>query len=257
MSRRAQRLCVSIVTPLLGLLLTTLAYAQPESPILLPSEPTYVGEGWAGFLNFRFLLDTLLTLILATVLGATLAYHPRLLETADTLEEIDAGKVYMLYSVIGALTGILVVHYGLVVGFVLFGIGGLIRFRTLLHSAVLTGHVIFITLVGLTCGLNMPHVGVLATAFAFGLIYVIDAKITYQAEIRDLPLERFAEATAAYNAALVQAGCKVISQSRNRRKRRLSLVFQRRRYTSAHELEVEIERSVEPLLQGSVDWKIH
>ena len=103
----------------------------------------------------------------------------------------------------------------------------------------------------------MTHVGVLATAFAIGRIYVLDAQITYEDEIRDLPLERFAEATAAYNAALVQAGCRVISQSRNRRKRRLSLVFQRRRYKSAHELEVEIERSVEPLLQGSVDWKIH
>ena len=243
--------------PLLGLLLASLVYAQPEAPIVLPGEPTYVGEGWAGFLNYRFLLDTLLTLVLATVLGATLAYHPRLLETADTLEEVDAGKVYMLYSVIGALIGILVVHYGLVVGFVLFGIGGLIRFRTLLHSAVLTGQVIFITLVGLTCGLNMPHVGVLATAFAFALIYVLDARITYEAEIRDLSVERFAEATAAYRAALERAGCKVIRQSRNRKKQRLFLVFQRRRYTSPHDLEIEIERAVDPTLRGSVDWKVH
>ncbi len=163
----------------------------------------------------------------------------------------------MLYSVIGALIGILVVHYGLVVGFVLFGIGGLIRFRTLLHSAVLTGQVIFITLVGLTCGLNMPHVGVLATAFAFALIFVLDARTTYEAEIRDLSVERFAEATAAYRAALERAGCKVIRQSRNRKKQRLFLVFQRRRYTSPHELEIAIERAVDPTLRGSVDWKIH
>ena len=113
--------------------------AQQSVPEFLLQENGPLGEGWAGFLDVDFLVNSLLTMLLATVLGAVFAYHPKLLETADTLEEIDARKVYLLYSVIGSLIGILVVKYGLVVGFVLFGIGGLIRFRTVLGSAVLTG----------------------------------------------------------------------------------------------------------------------
>ena len=80
-----------------------------------------MGEGWVGFTDLGFMLNAVLTLTLAAVLGAVLAYHPKHRQTADTLEEIEAPRVYILYSVVGALIGIMVVHYGLVVGFVLFG----------------------------------------------------------------------------------------------------------------------------------------
>jgi hypothetical protein len=224
---------------------------------MLLQDAAVVGEGWAGFLDYRFLIDALLTLVLATVLGATLAYHPRLLETADTLEEIDARKVYMLYSVIGALIGMLVVEYGLVVGFVLFGIGGLIRFRTILRSAVLTGQVIFITLIGLTCGLDLPHVGVLATAFGFVLIYIIDAKITYEANIRELPADRFSDAAAAYRTALEKVGCKVIRERKNPGKQRLTLIFLGGSFTSASELELHVDSAIDPSLRGTIDWELN
>jgi hypothetical protein len=231
--------------------------AQQPVPDLLLQDVPVIGEGWAGFLDYPFLIDALLTLILATVLGAALAYHPRILETADTLEEIDARKVYMLYSVIGALIGMLVVEYGLVVGFVLFGIGGLIRFRTILRSAVLTGQVIFITLVGLTCGLDLPHVGVLATAFGFVLIYILDAQITYEASIRELPTDRFTEATAAYRSALEKNGCRIIRERKNPAKQRLTMIFLGGRFTSASELEAQVENSIEPSLRGTIDWELN
>lgn len=224
---------------------------------MLPQNAAAVGEGWAGFMDIGFLFNSLLTLILATVLGATLAYHPRLLETADTLEEVDARKVYMLYSVIGALIGMLVVKYGLVVGFVLFGIGGLIRFRTILGSAVLTGQVIFITLIGLTCGLDLPHVAVLATAFGFVLIYILDARITYQADIREMPPGQYAEAAAAYSAALIKNGCKIIRERKNPTKNRLTYIFIGGRSTSASDLELAINNAVEPNLRGTIDWELN
>ena len=99
------------------------ALAQFEQA--LDTSTLAIGEGWAGFLEIGFLFNTLLTLLLATVLGACIAFHPRHIVGVDTIEEIEVPKVYMLYSVIGALMGILVVKYGLVVGMVLFGIGGL------------------------------------------------------------------------------------------------------------------------------------
>ena len=111
-------------------------------------------------------------------------------------------KVYIMYAVIGSIIGILVVKYGLVVGFVLFGIGGLIRFQTILQSASVTGQVIFVTLIGLACGLDLPHVAVLATAYSFVLIYFLEARTTYRIDVRALPKERVAEAAAAYRTVL-------------------------------------------------------
>jgi len=226
-------------------------------PDFLEQQSVAVGEGWAGFLDFGFLVNSLLTLILATVLGAALAYHPKVMETADTLEEIDARKVYMLYSVIGALIGMLVVKYGLVVGFVLFGIGGLIRFRTVLGSAVLTGQVIFSTLIGLACGLDLPHVAVLATVFGFGLIFILDAQITFEADIRSLPQEKFAEAAAAYRRALEALGCKIIREKKNPIKQRLGFIFLGGKYKSTHDLETAIDGTIDPTLRGSIDWEVN
>jgi hypothetical protein len=213
------------------------------------------GEGWAGFLDVAFLGHTLLTLILATVLGAIIAHHPKHIAAADTLEEIEAPKVYILYAVIGAIIGILVVEYGLVVGFVLFGIGGLIRFRTLLRSANLTGRVIFVTLIGLTVGLNLPHVAVLATVFAFALVYVIEARVTYRVDIRALDPERIAESAGAYRALLEQHGCRVLSERKNPEKHRVTLLVAGPPGVSREQLEERVASGIEDSLRGAVDWR--
>lgn len=146
-----------LVTILLVALAVLPAAASGQIPGELTSTPVPAGEGWSGFTDLLFLRAAFLNLSLAMVLGAIIGYHPRRLRTADTLEEIQAPKVSIVYAVIGSLIGILVVEYGYGVGFVLFGIGGLIRFRSAMGSAQLTGQVIFATLIGLTCGLDLPH----------------------------------------------------------------------------------------------------
>ncbi|MGD2067914.1 MAG: hypothetical protein PVI57_04455, partial [Gemmatimonadota bacterium] len=113
-----------LVTAVL-LLPSALGAQQLEELVSTPVPP---GEGWLGFTEVDFLLNSFLTLALAALLGAIISYHPRRLRTADTLEEIETPKACIMYAIIGALIGIMVVKYGTVVGFVLFGIGGLIRF---------------------------------------------------------------------------------------------------------------------------------
>lgn len=226
--------------------------AQVEAII---NETTVKGEGWAGFLNFAFLLNTLFTLILAAVLGAIIAYHPKHVEAADTLEEIEAPKVYILYAVIGAIIGILVAQYGLVIGLVIFGIGGLIRFRTLLRSANLTGRVIFVTLIGLACGLAMPHVGVLATLFAFVLVYILEARVTYRVDVNALEKEHIADAAAAYRAMLVQSGCQILAEKKNPLKRRVTFLIAGPKKVRREVLEEKIDRGIDGPLKGTVDWE--
>jgi hypothetical protein len=232
------------------------ANAWPQQLLdMLTDNSIPAGEGWRGFLNIAFLGNTLLTLTLAALLGATIAYHPKHVAAADTLEELEAPKVYILYAVIGAIIGILVVAYGTVVGLVIFGIGGLIRFRTVLRSANLTGRVIFVTLIGLTCGLDMPHVAVLSTVFAFILVYVLETRATYRIDVQSLEPERVAESAAAYRALLERNGCRVLSERKNLIKQRVTILVSGPHGVRRDQLEKLIDEQMEGPLKGAVDWQ--
>ncbi len=231
------------------------AWSQ-QVPEFLLRDPGSLGEGWQGFTDVGFLVSATLTLLLAVILGAIIAYHPKHGQTADTLEEIEAPKVYIIYAVIGAMIGIMVVKYGLVVGFVLFGIGGLIRFRTSLRSASLTGRVIFTTLIGLSCGLDLPHVAVLATVFGYVLVYILDASVAYRIDIRALPSERVAEAAAAYRALLEQEDCRIVSEKKNPGKKRVMFIFRSSKHVTHHYLQDLLETQIDGSLKGSVNWEI-
>jgi len=245
-----------IIWAAVGLLLVTSGVSAQEMPEVFTQETLPMGEGWKGFTDLAFLANALATLTLAAILGAIIAFHPKHVLTADTLEEIEAPKVFITYSVIGALIGIMVVKYGLVVGFVLFGIGGLIRFRTVLYSASLTGHVIFVTLIGLSCGLDLPHVAVLATFFAYVLIFVLNTQITYRINIGALPAGQVVESAAAYRAALERSGCRIMSEKKNPQKDKVTFIFRGASNVVHHDLEEILENHVDPSLRGFVDWEI-
>jgi hypothetical protein len=214
------------------------------------------GEGWPGFKDLGFILDGILNLGLAAVLGAVIGFHPRRIRTADTLEEIEAPKVSIVYAVIGSLIGILVVKYGLEMGFVLFGIGGLIRFRTVMRSAQLTGQVIFATLIGLSCGLHLPHVAVLATLFEFILTFILEARITYRVDVRGLPLDRFTEAADAYRAVLTGRPYRVLSETKRPQSGRICFIFRSSGRDTRKHIEGLLDKNVDPSLRGSLDWEV-
>ena len=239
------RVCVLAA---LGLLLLASAAGAQIPGEFTSSVPS--GEGWLGFKELDFLLDAFLNLILAAVLGAVIGYHPRRIRTADTLEEIEAPKVSIVYAVIGSLIGILVVKYGTGMGFVLFGIGALIRFRTVMRSAQLTGQVIFVTLIGLTCGLHLPHVAVLATLFDFVLTFLLEARVTYRVDVRGLPLDRFAEAAGAYRAVLAGRPFRVLSETAAEWPHLLHLPQCRPRHPGAH--RGTFGREGRPVAQGVI-----
>ena len=256
---RTPRRGVSGLWVVLGLGLGLLFVASPtaaQSLEELASTPVSGGEGWAGFTELGFLGHAFLNLVLAAVLGAVIGYHPLRIRTTDTLEEIEAPKVSIGYAFVGSLIGILVVKYGTGVGFVLFGIGGLIRLRTVMGSAQLTGQVIFATLVGLTCGLSLPHVAVLATAFDFVLTYLLEARITYRVDVRGLPADRFLEAVEAYRAVLTGHRCRVLSETKRPERGRVCFIFRGRGSDTRRHIERLLDENVDPSLRGSLDWEV-
>lgn len=251
-SRRSPLIrCLVLIT----LFIAPAALAQQGVDFLV-TETENLGEGWHGFTDLDFLLDSFLTLMLATVLGAIFAYHPRHQQAADTLEELEAPRIHIFYAVIGAIIGILVIKYGLVVGFVLFGIGGLMRFRTSLASASLTGRVIFVTLIGLSSGLDLPHVAVLVTVFGWILVFILDAHITYKIVVKGLSADHVVLAAPAYREQLKKHDCEILNEKKSPERGRLIFIFQGPGNLKRSDLENALENEIDVSLRGTVDWEV-
>lgn len=211
--------------------------------------------GWAGFLDAQFMLESLGSVALATLLGAVIGYHPKMRRTVDSLIEADMPKVYVMYAFIGALIGVTVREFGMVIGVVVFGIGGLIRFRSNTASTRDTGRLIVVTLVGLITGVGLPHLAFLTTVFAFILIWLFDSRPACRVRIEDLSTARLAECARVYRGALEGQGCKIISEQRNSAKGRLEFVM-RLPSTSSRESVDRALASLPPEVCGDVDWQI-
>ena len=213
------------------------------------------GQGWAGFADLPLLARALLALVLASALAAVIAYHPRTSRTVDRIVEVEAQKAYVMYAAIGALTGIMVLRYGVVVGFVVFGIGGLIRFRSDLGSAPMTGRLIFVTLVGLACGLDLPHLAVLATAFAFALIAVLDVNTTYQITVKGLAPNSLEAAARAYRSVLERERCRVIGDRKHFSRSSVELVFRAPHRLTRERLDHVLATEIPADVRGALDWE--
>lgn len=231
------------------------AWSQQFSDILVrQTEP--LGEGWQGFSDLAFLAESFWMLLLAAILATAIAFHPNYRKDVKERDDIATPSVFATYAVIGALVGIIVGKYGLLAGFVLFGIGGLIRFRTIMRSAHLTGQLIYVTLVGLCCGLNLPHVAVLATVFAFVLLSIFDTRVVYRMDIKALSPERFVDAARAYREVLEESGCQIMKEKKRPRTQRVMYIFRRPHRMTRDQLENLFETRIDESLRGSIDWEI-
>jgi len=207
--------------------------------------------GWAGFQDVRFLIDSTGALLLAVLLGAAIGYHPT--TPRKQLHEADMRKVYVMYAFIGAVIGVTVREFGMVIGVVVFGIGGLIRFRTDTDSTVDTGRLIAVTLAGLIAGLGLPHFAVITTAFAFVLIYLFDTNPACRVRIDQLPEGRVLEMADVYRGVLQGHGCKILIEHKSIPKGRIEFVF-RRPFRRTREVLHAALSNVAHEVRGDIDW---
>ncbi len=213
-----------------------------------------VALGWAGFTDVRFILNSLAILLLATLLGALIGYHPATRRTIDKLHDADMPHVYVMYAVIGAVIGVAVREFP-VVGVVVFGIGGLIRFRSSTDSTRDTVRLIIVTLAGLVAGLGLMHFAVMIVLFAFALIYVFDTSPPFRIRIEGLSKGHTGPCAEAYRGVLRGHGCSIISEHRSAEKERVEFVFRLPRRSSRDRLDAELN-AIAIELRGEVDWEV-
>src|SRR5438128_106756 len=130
-----------------------------------------------------FIFRLFLSLILAVGCAWMIAWHPRRASLADPLADLEERKALVLLGVVGAVIAELT-GTSQTLAFVIFGIGALLRFRTVLDNPKLTGKAITVVVVGLACGMGSWAMAVFVTAFSWALLFWLDSHSSCRVRIR-------------------------------------------------------------------------
>src|SRR5947208_2368089 len=131
----------------------------------------------------EFILRLFLSISLAVVCAYAIAWHSRRASLADPLADLEERKALILLGVVGAVVAELS-GTSQTLAFVIFGIGALLRFRTVLDNPKLTGKAIMVVVVGLACGMGSWAMAVFVTAFSWVLVYWLDSHSSCRVRIR-------------------------------------------------------------------------
>jgi len=148
------------------------------------------GNSWVSieqsleqFAHPSFILRLFLSLTLAVGCAFAIAWHPRRASLRDPLSDFEERKALILLGVVGAVVAELS-GTSQTLAFVIFGIGALLRFRTLLDNPKLTGKAIMVVVVGLACGMGSWAMAVFVTAFSWLLLFWLDSHSSCRVRIR-------------------------------------------------------------------------
>jgi hypothetical protein len=131
----------------------------------------------------EFILRLFLSLSLAVGCAWAIAWHPRRASLMNPLADLEERKTLILLGVVGAVIAELSGN-SQTLAFVIFGIGALLRFRTLLGNPKLTGKAIMVVVVGLACGMGSWAMAVFVTGFSWLLIFWLDSHSSCRVRIR-------------------------------------------------------------------------
>jgi len=170
------------------------------------------GNSWVSiqksveqFAHPSFILRLFLSLTLAVGCAFAIAWHPRRASLRDPLRDFEERKVG---AVVAELSGT-----SQTLAFVIFGIGALLRFRTLLDNPKLTGKAIMVVVVGLACGMGSWAMAVFVTAFSWLLMFWLDSHSSCEVRIRLDETEDPKPVFDAVQSLLISHKCRLQSSS--------------------------------------------
>lgn len=182
-----------------------------EGALMLPSEVTLREAGWSQLSNYREIGSFLLAVVETLVFVAAFAFHPR----ANALRQDTQGwfvqASMFLFGLIGMLVGFLVLHHGYLIGFVIFGLGSLFRFRMASSSLVDGAILIMVTLVGLAVGLDLPVMALVATLAGCATLWFVTARIVVVVELKFTDDAALSAALGPMQDAFAAKGFRILS----------------------------------------------
>jgi hypothetical protein len=180
---------VAFIALILGLSSAAFA-ANPVSEMAKMGTTDPKGDSWQAIQNSLqefahpdFILRLFLSLSLAVACAWAIAWHPRRSSLMDPLGDLEERKTLILLGMVGAIVAELS-GSSQTLAFVIFGIGALLRFRTVLDNPKLVGKAITVVIVGLACGMGSWAMAVFVTIFSWMLVYWLDSHASCRIRIR-------------------------------------------------------------------------
>ncbi len=211
------------------------------------------GSGWNlaryGDEIWLFLIDVLVTLLLT----AAIIYHPVRKRLALTLASLRLPRLFFLYALIGMTVGFLVVQHGYIIGFVVFGIGALLRFRSNLDDPEDTVEMILVTVLGLCVGLDLPIMAIMIGIVGWVVILLTSRNTPCEVSLRAEEGSGLDESLSRVSEAISGNGWRIAATHRSHRKSTAEVLF----LTSGRVTEHDVENILNEALAGSnVTWKV-
>ncbi|MFM7052038.1 MAG: hypothetical protein ACKOYN_07915 [Planctomycetota bacterium] len=135
------------------------------------------------FSSWHAWVEAVAAIALAVALASLLAWHPRARRPRAALDGEEERRTLIVLGMIGAIVASLVL-VDQAMAFVVFGIGGLVRFRTILRTPQLTGKAILVIVIGLACGLTQYLMAVVVAVAAWLVIWWLNGSRPARVRIR-------------------------------------------------------------------------
>lgn len=209
-----------------------------------------------SYMGLNQLGGYVISLVMAIVFGMIIAFHPQTFGKKENIDEIEAPKTFLFYAMIGSLVGATVADYGPELGFIFFGLGGLMRFRTNAGGSNQTGRLILVALIGLCCGLKMLYIAGVSTLVAWILIYFLERRTIYQIEITGLEKKLFWESIEQYRNALKKQKYNIIIEKKNFSKSKILFIFSSPSKVEKEVIEEFLSQQISEDYSGSIDLEV-
>jgi hypothetical protein len=142
-----------------------------------------IQNSFQQFAHPSFVLRLFLSLTLSVLCSSAIAWHPRRWSHAGQMFDPEERKAFIILGVVGAIVAELS-GTNPTLAFVIFGIGALLRFRTLLDNPKSTGKAVLVVVIGLACGMGSWTMAVFVTVFSCVLLFWLESRLTGTMTIR-------------------------------------------------------------------------
>jgi hypothetical protein len=210
-------------------------------------------DGWASFTDWHEILPLVVNVLLAVLLMLPFMYGQYKLGRFHSLARVNEQKTYVAYAAVSAAIAVLVVEHP-ATALVVFGMGGLLRFRTPVAEGG-TGRGVFVVVVGLACGLSLYALAVTLTVVGYVVMRWMGSNNALELTIKELSPERLEESLQAYRAVLQEWGCRVAG-TRMAAGDQFTLVLLLPRGVALHEMNESLRLKISDELQGEIHVKL-
>jgi hypothetical protein len=208
-------------------------------------------EGWSSLTDWHEFLPLVVNMLLAVLLMLPLIYGQHKLGRLDSLGRIDEQKALVTFAAVSAAVAVLVLEHP-AMSLVIFGMGGLLRFRTPTKSERGTGRAVFAVVIGLACGLSLYALAVTLTILGYVAMVSMERRSTLELTIKKLSPERLKESMAAYSAVIKEHGGRIVSTRTGAVEDQFTMVLLVPRGVSLQEMNERLKLEVPDELQGKM-----